>query len=284
VPQPTFRHAPHRALLVGLYLASLLLAATPRADELTDLLTGRKKQTEASSKRVIPVESSKKDDAKIQRRLQEIYSQIEELQGVSVSASGGIVTLSGEIASAAVESEALNFANQLEGVVEVENDLVINRELQPRLRAMWSKTVGFARNLIYSLALFLLALAVQVLFWLVGRWVAARLALFQRFTPNHFIARLLGQLAQLAFVVLGLMIALVLLDATALLGTILGAVGIIGLAVGFAVRDTVENYIASVLLSLRNPSAVIDFVDVDGHTGNVIRLTSRATILLSPES
>lgn len=81
----------------------------------------------------------------------------------------------------------------------------------------------------------------------------------------------------------GLVMALSLLDATALLGTILGAAGIIGLAVGFAVRDTVENYIASILLSLRNPFEVNDFVDIDGHQGNVIKLTARATILLSPD-
>ena len=52
---------------------------------------------------------------------------------------------------------------------------------------------------------------------------------------------------------------------------------------GFAVRDTVENYIASVLLSVRNPFAVNDLVDIDGHEGNVVRLTLRATVLLSPE-
>ena len=40
---------------------------------------------------------------------------------------------------------------------------------------------------------------------------------------------------------------------------------------------------ASILLSLRNPFDVNDFVDVSGQLGNVVKLTSRATILLSPE-
>ncbi|MEZ5537828.1 MAG: mechanosensitive ion channel [Thiolinea sp.] len=44
-----------------------------------------------------------------------------------------------------------------------------------------------------------------------------------------------------------------------------------------------ENYIASILLSLRNPFQVNDFVSIDGHDGNVLRLTSRATILISPD-
>jgi small-conductance mechanosensitive channel len=59
---------------------------------------------------------------------------------------------------------------------------------------------------------------------------------------------------------------------------------VVGLAVGFAVRDTVENYIASVLLSLRNPFDVNDYVLIAGQKGNVVRLTSRATILISPDA
>jgi small-conductance mechanosensitive channel len=76
-------------------------------------------------------------------------------------------------------------------------------------------------------------------------------------------------------------VALDILGATALLSTILGAAGIIGLALGFAVRDTVENFIASLLLSVRQPFRPNDTIEIGGDVGKVIRLTSRATILLS---
>jgi small-conductance mechanosensitive channel len=48
-----------------------------------------------------------------------------------------------------------------------------------------------------------------------------------------------------------------------------------------AVRDTVENFIASIMLSIRQPFRPNDTVEIEGDTGKVIRLTSRATILLS---
>ena len=54
----------------------------------------------------------------------------------------------------------------------------------------------------------------------------------------------------------------------------------IGVAVGFAVRDTVENYIASILLSVRQPFRPQDFVRIDNYEGFVISLTARATILM----
>ena len=94
---------------------------------------------------------------------------------------------------------------------------------------------------------------------------------------------MLGQVTHLLFTLLGLVIALSLLDLTAILGTLLGAAGIVGLAVGFAVRDTVENYLASILLSLRNPFEVNDLVNIDGNEGHVVRLTTRATILISQD-
>lgn len=77
------------------------------------------------------------------------------------------------------------------------------------------------------------------------------------------------------------MLALNILDATNLIATILSAAGIVGLAIGFAVRDTVENYIASILLSLRNPFEVNDLVKIENQEGRVAKLTSRATMLIS---
>ena len=65
------------------------------------------------------------------------------------------------------------------------------------------------------------------------------------------------------------------------MATILSAAGIVGLAISFAVRDTVENYIASILLSLRNPFEVNDLVKIENQEGRVARLTSRATMLIS---
>jgi small-conductance mechanosensitive channel len=273
----------YRLLLACLCFGCLFASMALQADELTDLLTGKTEEPAASVERVISTDNTTKDDTRISRRLRSIFSEIDAMQGISVNVTGGVVALQGEVDSAATEDRALRFARQVEGVVDVQNKMTINRDLQPRLQATWRKILALGQQLLAGLPLFVLALTVLLLFWLVGRWVAARHNLFRRISPNYFIASLLGQVTQLLLLILGLVLALILLDATALLGTILGAAGIIGLAVGFAVRDTVENYIASILLSIRNPFEVNDFVDIDGHMGNVVKLTSRATILLSPD-
>ena len=63
----------------------------------------------------------------------------------------------------------------------------------------------------------------------------------------------------------------------------LGTAGVIGIALGFAFKDTLENHLAGVLMSLRQPFAPCDLVVIDGQEGTVVALTSRATILMTPD-
>ncbi len=267
--------------LLACFFFTLAVDAFP--DELTDLLTGKPGERQAPVEKVITTRASTQSDRDIRQRLRQIFSELNTLRGIEISVSSGVVTLTGEVDSTGSEAKALQLARQVEGVVEVENEIVVNRSLSKRLAYTWEHVAGLIRHLAAGLPLFALALLVFALSWAVGGWMAARRSLFRRISPNHFIAGLLGQITHLCFIVAGTVAALMLVDATALLGTVLGAAGIFGLAVGFAVRDTVENYIASILLSLRNPFEVNDLVSINGNEGSVARLTSRATILISPD-
>lgn len=72
-----------------------------------------------------------------------------------------------------------------------------------------------------------------------------------------------------------------MLEATTFVGAVLGTAGVAGLAIGFAFRNVMENYLAGVLLSLRQPFAPHDHVRIGSHEGKVVRLTSRATVLMT---
>ncbi len=274
------------ARLSGIGWLVFLLSVThlAQAQELADLLIGNTApQSATGADKIINVNHSKENDRKTEKRLQQIFSELDDLKNVKASVSNGVVTLQGAIDSKAAENKAIEFAKHIENVVEVENQLIVSHSLKKRLQKTLIKMTTLAEQLIAGFPLLLLALLVFFLFWILGRWISKRQSFFRRISINFFIADLLGKLTHLIFIVIGIVLALSLLDATALLGTILGAAGIFGLAIGFAVRDTVENFIASTLLSIRNPFEVNDFVDIDGQQGNVARLTSRATILISPD-
>lgn len=154
---------------------------------------------------------------------------------------------------------------------DIEQDLV---QAQDRLMDRFERFIEF-------LPMLGIALAIVLVFYLLARWVSRWTWPFNKLSKNGFLQDMLRQIAQLVIFLLGLLLALDLLDATAILGAVMGTAGVVGLAVGFAFKDVVENYLAGILLSLRQPFQPRDHIEVDGFNGKVMRLTSRATILMT---
>ena len=114
-----------------------------------------------------------------------------------------------------------------------------------------------------------------------GRWLSHR-AVFDRIAGrNPFLRDLARTTARWAIGAAGVLVALEIMDATALVGAVLGTAGVLGVVLGFAFKDTLENYLAGILMSLRQPFAPRDHVVIDGNEGFVVAMTSRATILFT---
>lgn len=257
-----------RALLAAL-LAALLCAPTLA-------------QTEGSQPGgAIAVESDRAQDFATRNRIMAILGQLDGYDDVRATVSNGIVTLRGTVVDSTRIGALNDLVARVEGVVAIENTVSESTDVVERLNpAIERMRVRLAQAVAFS-PLILVALSAGGSMWIFGLWLARRRWPWDRLAPNAFIADIYRQIVRLIFVVLGVVLSLDLLNATALLGTILGAAGIVGLAIGFAVRDTVENFISSIMLSIRQPFRPKDLVEIEGETGHVIRLTSRATILLS---
>lgn len=271
----------------GLAIICLLapLAALPAAaqDGLVPALQSGSGQPAASppEEQTVDAEVDPAKDEAIARRLRGTFETIDGLAPVQVQVTSGVVVLSGEVSAQALREQAGRLARNVRGVAEVENRVEVAQDLEgrltPALKRLDTAWTGFVR----LLPVLLVGLAIVVAAYLLGRWLGRRKALYRHVAANAFIANLLAQVVQLAVILGGAALALLLLDATGLFNTLLGAAGIVGLALGFALRDTVENYIASILLSLRRPFDPYDHVTIENQEGIVVRLTSRATVLLT---
>jgi small-conductance mechanosensitive channel len=220
-------------------------------------------------------------DRAIERRLRGIFAELDGLGDLRIAVRGGVVELSGETLSSDLRERAVRLAGQVQGVVEVEDHVEEVRDVRRRVAPVVDRLIERGWQVVAGLPLLAVAMLIVGVFWLLG-WVVGRWdAPFRRLARNSFLADLLRQVVRGAIVLAGVVIALDVLDATALVGTVLGAAGVLGLAIGFALRDTVENYIASLLLSLRQPFGHDDLVLIEGWEGRVLRLTSRATILMT---
>lgn len=155
----------------------------------------------------------------------------------------------------------------------------------PDAGEQFDATLGLVQAKLAELVAFsplLLAALLIVLFasWF-GGFVTRRLHWIRLRTDNPYMDGLIRTIVRTFIIVLGVVLALQLVGATAAVGAVLGSAGVVGLVLGFAFKDIAENYIAGVLLSLRRPFAPGDHVRIDAHEGKIVALTSRATMLMT---
>lgn len=222
-------------------------------------------------------------DEQIERSLRTRFAAIPGLAEVEVDAEGGWLRLVGEVRSVELIDLAATIAQQQEAVLRVDNRLVVTSDVAERVEPLMESLQARGSQLIRALPLLIAALLIILVSLSAGRWLSERRFIERRVQHQPFILNLLRQAIRAVTFGVGLLLALDLLGATALLGALLGTAGVAGIAFGFAFRDVAENYIAGILLSIRQPFNPKDFVVVDGHQGVVARLNSRATILLTPD-
>lgn len=236
---------------------------------------------ESTNNAQIETTSTLLKDNDIRQRISGIFSEIEGLQAINVSVTQGVVTLTGETPNEKKAQQAINLTNRLTDVVTVEDRISRTLDVQDNVTTVYKSLKAQVKNLIKALPLLLVGILVFAIVTWFGSWLSNRQKMWERLTPNTFVAELLSQTTKVIFIVFGLILALSLVGAETILGTLLGGAGVIGIAVGFAVKDTIENYIASLMLSIRQPFRARDHIVINGKEGIVVRLTSRATILMT---
>ena len=256
------------AVLLAHPAQALVPAATPESTAVPSVQPTIEAQVEDGS------------DRRIEERISGIFSELPRLANVSVDVSEGVVTLSGTVAETDDKRRAEAIAARVSGVVTVENAVTRDVSVEQGLAGLGS--LSDKLNEFLNLApLIGAALLVALVIAAIGYGLASLSALWGRIAANFFMAELIASAIRFVFVVGGIVIALDMIGASTLLGAVLGGAGVVGIALGFAMRDTIENYVASLMLSLRQPFRPNDWVVIENHEGRVIRLTSRATILMT---
>jgi|AZIJ01.1.fsa_nt_gi small-conductance mechanosensitive channel len=235
--------------------------------------------TAVESAETIAIEPA--SDREIENRLRSILSELDGLDAIEVQSKAGVAELQGMVLSQEQRDIAVDLAAKVDGVVQVSDKLAVSNSVLDRLNPLLTSVENLTQNTLSLLPLLLIAVAVVLLFRWVGRFVSRREVLLRRLSSNSFVQELLAQAIRAGFTLLGLLVALEILDATALVGAVLGTAGVVGIAMGFAFRDTIENYIAGILLSIKRPFLPNEHIQIDSFEGKVIRLTSRATIIMN---
>jgi small conductance mechanosensitive channel len=224
------------------------------------------------------------EDEEIEERLSRILDATGWYASVLVDVRDGVVFLDGRTGSEDHKAWAGSLARKTQDVVAVVNRLEIDAaptwDLTPawnELQLLWNRVVRAVPVLVFALIVLPIAWLVSVaVARLMGRWLDGRVV-------SPLLATILARLIAIPFFLFGVYIVLQVAGLTRLALTVVGGTGIAGIVVGFAFRDIAENFLASVLLSMRRPFRTDDFIEVDGFRGLVRQMNTRSTVLMTQD-
>ena len=121
------------------------------------------------------------------------------------------------------------------------------------------------------------------LVWLIVAWIVIKL--IQTFLPRTLRrARMRRSLVDVVMMLLvvsmwlfAVLIAITIAFPTVTPGRAITALGIGGVAIGFAFKDVFENFLAGILLLIREPFQTDDYIECEGIEGQVEEITIRDT-------
>jgi len=223
------------------------------------------------------------DDQAIDQRLTDILQATGWFSDIAVHVDKGVVFLDGQSSSEDYRTWAGKLAGKVTDVVAVVNRIEVINGSPLDFSPAVSELNDIWRAVLQSLPRFGMGTMILLLFGFIAKitTVGLRSVLNQRLNPllRDVTARIISILVFL----FGFYLALQVAGLSWLSATVLGGTGIAGLVAGIAFRDLLENYLASILISIRNPFRIGDLVEISSHLGVVERVTTRGTVLMNQD-
>lgn len=138
--------------------------------------------------------------------------------------------------------------------------------------------VGMGEGFVRALPGLAIALVVLLITWIVARF-AARIAdlLIGKTDVRPSLKNLIDTIVRLVIWILGIMIAAIVVMPGLTPASLFAGLGIGAVAIGFAFQDIFENFMAGVLIMLREKMRIGDIIECEGIIGKVEHITLRET-------
>lgn len=152
-------------------------------------------------------------------------------------------------------------------------------EIDLSMGQLWETVDGMVDGFVSRLPAIVIGIVVFLAFYFLAKFAKS---LIRKYTSNRESANLgkvIGRLAQWAIVFLGLMIAVSIISPSVKPGDLLAGLGVGGVAIGFAFRDILQNFLSGILILLREPFKVGDQIRSGDFEGTVESIETRATFI-----
>lgn len=139
---------------------------------------------------------------------------------------------------------------------------------------------GIANGFVRRIPHLLVAIGVFLVFYLAARAVrGTSLRMLRRRRALQGAAEVVGRLAYGLIWFLGLLVALVIAVPGFTPGQLVNVLGLSSVAIGFAFRDILQNFLAGILILINQPFRIGDQIVAAGFEGTVVEIQTRATFI-----
>ncbi|GAA0760020.1 mechanosensitive ion channel family protein [Psychroflexus lacisalsi] len=157
-------------------------------------------------------------------------------------------------------------------------------EIIEKTEKSWSelsdKVINWVDSLILNLPNFLLAVLVLFLFVIFAKYSSKLVdKIFRKSSAQDSIRTVSVKVFKVFIIGLGLFLSLGILNLNTVLTSILGAAGVIGLAVGFALQGTLHNTFAGVIISFIPKLQIGDWIETNDYAGFVVDINLRSVVI-----
>lgn len=134
------------------------------------------------------------------------------------------------------------------------------------------------RSVLAALPELVIAILILVITWMFTRLIDRMLSpVIQRIKLRDSLIELFRKFANLIVWITGILIAGIIVVPGFSASSVLAALGLGSVAIGFAFKDIFENFLAGILILMREPFRLGDVIECNGYEGVVEKITIRDT-------
>lgn len=147
------------------------------------------------------------------------------------------------------------------------------------IKTAGQQLLSIVKGTIELLPNIIIAIVVFVVFWLLAKFCRQLIKNFTRRKQSRNLGLILGRLSQGLVILVGAFVALAIVVPTFKPGDLVELLGVSGVAIGFAFRDILQNFLAGILILITEPFTLNDQIVFKDFEGTVENIQTRATTI-----
>ncbi|MDP5077105.1 MAG: mechanosensitive ion channel family protein [Nonlabens sp.] len=152
-------------------------------------------------------------------------------------------------------------------------------ELDVNPQSIVEKLDSWLDGFIKAVPNILIGIAVFIAMLYLGRYLGKLVKRLLRKQGRQNFGDLLGAFTRYLVVILGIAVSLTIIAPNLSPADLIASLGVSSVAIGFAFQDILQNWLAGILILLRQPFELGDQIVVNNYEGTVEKIKTRATII-----